>query len=926
MRNISKNLRPCEVLIGFVCAVAIDIATGGAISRLGVTTLPGAPRQALVTLGLLVLSVGLSILAGYLLQKSVKNPLDDQATPLATRGSYISWFSGVRRLGYVLVWAGDRGTRKVRAPGGKGDAFSGPKQKVYIESGVHALCVGPVNELLEIESAGDVIFSGPITKDSHPSGTWVDLGDQGSFRVYWGEDTQPVNTALGSRIGISSRWPGICYVEWRNRQLGPSPVWPFHTYTMLKRPTGNYLSNTDPWIDPTFTLDGTVLGTPLSIVTGAGTMTFLGSAISDVNIGDRLRYTGDSTLGDLDLDIVDFERTVLVAVEYATMTMEQSILGATGDGSLQLYTRELDDGANAAHAIADLLFQPWPRGLSLDTADWDIDSLEDMGTDTLAEGLSTSWIANDAETAQTRLGAGLQDLGYMLPIDPATGLVKFQPLREPVGPLANLDDDMIVDSLPELEKNLGEKPVDFMVFTFPDRANKFREMTIGRMEDGQIGQLDVARARNIAITNIINYEAAAIVANRRSQEEMAQGSIWTIDTNRATREWLPGQAITADFTTEVLRVLEVEPIPDSNLVKLQVTTDSYGTQAQDFADTPPPPPTGVLPVQPDLLTAIVEVPEYLTGVPPQAVLVPRIRAHSQIDDAVLHLSADDITYTSILTTDVHNPGGQLTTAMTAEGFFEPDDGEIKFTALGPDIGNVQDLTGDDTNWRLGRQLAIIVSTAGVELCFLKKVTVVSGSVYSLDGLIRARHGTRRLAHPIGASVFIVTDVDDTVSPVQDILLAPEVTRYAKTQPQGNGTVDLASVVPASRLLYGEGVRPLPVSAVRVTSPQLVNAYQTGDDVTIEWDYATPRTPGTSAGFQPAGQGVGVTAPEGSFQVEILTTGDVLKRTDSAASNTYTYANATLASDLGGEVSFKVRITQFRDGYESDTQTITVERI
>lgn len=928
MRTPIREIRPVEAAIGFLGAVAIDLACGGAVSSALTHRAPGEPRLALVSLGLLVLSIGLSILAGYLLQKTVRNPFDDKPTPLASRGSYISWFCGVRRLGYVLVWAGIRGVRKERGEGGKGDSFSGPKQRVYVESGCHVICTGPVDELLEIESGGEKIFVGPITRVSHPSGTLIDMGKEGAFRVFWGEDDQPVNTWLGdaSRLGVSSRWPGICYIEWRNRRLGPSPSWPFMSYVMVKRPTGSYLSDTDPWTEPTYTLDGPTYGPPLSVNAGLRKLSFFGERVP-LKIGDRVRYAGDSTLADLDLDIVSVTRSSgFLSLQLTEVIVEESITGATGDGTVQLYTRLDDDGANAAHALADMLFEPWPRGLSLDTSDWDMDSLEAMGTDTEAEGLLTSWVVSDAATAQERIGAGLQDLGYMLPIDSATGLVKFQKLREPTGTLAHLDDDMVVDSMPELEKLLGERPVDFMVFTFPDRAVTFREMTIGRMEDGQIGLLDVARARKVPITCTVNYDAAAIIANRRTQEEMAQGAIWTIRTNRASREWLPGQAITADFTSEVLRVLEVEPVPDSNIVNLQVTTDTYGIQVQNFDDTAPPPPTGTEDVLPDIIAAMVEVPEYLDGVPPQTLLIPRVRAHSSIDSATLHLSADGATYTPILTTEIHNPGGTLTTALSADGFFEPDDGEVQFTVLGPDIADVQDLTGDDTNWRLGRQLAIIVSTAGTEICFLKKVTVVSGSTYSLDGLIRARYDTRRLAHPVGAFVFIVTDVSSEVSPIQDPLLLPEVTRYAKTQPSGNGTVALSETPEMSKALYGKGVRPPAVAGLRVTAPDLVNAYSSGDDVTVVWDYATPRAPGTSAGLQEAGQAVGTTSPEGSFVLEILTLADAVVRTESATSATYTYSNANLISDLGSEVGFKVRVTQLRDGYQSDTRTLTVEKL
>jgi hypothetical protein len=272
---------------------------------------------------------------------------------------------------------------------------------------------------------------------------------------------------------------------------------------------------------------------------------------------------------------------------------------------------------------------------------------------------------------------------------------------------------------------------------------------------------------------------------------------------------------------------------------------------------------------------------------------------------------------------VSNAGGITTVEISADGDFSPDDGTVTFTAQGPDIADVVDYTGDDTNWLLGRQLAVFVSGDGTEICFLKKVTVVSGDTYSLDGLIRARYDTQRFTHPAGTAVFIINASD--LLAVSDSLLSPEVVRYAKTQPYGNGTVSLAAINPASVYLYGKGIRPPPIAALRVTAPDLVNAYANGQDVTLEWDWPTPRTPGTSAGFQDAGSATGTTSPEGDFLVELLTIGDALVFSDSTASATYTFSNAVLIANLGGQFSFQVRITQLRDGYASDTVTLTVEK-
>lgn len=950
--NPQIEIRPVDAAIGLAGMVCLDVASGFQLSRWDAGAhVEGQPVQAVYTLVLLLISVGLSLLAGYLIKKNQKGTVQDEtATQLASRGSYCSWLIGVRRLGYVLTWAGNRRDRKEKVEGGKGGLFSGPEQKVYVEDGMHVIAIGPVGVLYEIEQGGEIIFEGPITPTTHPSGSWVDLGGEGVFRIYWGEDDQPINTYLGAsdKVGVSSRWPNVCYIEWREKRLGTSPLWPLLTYTMRKEPTGLHLTDTNPWIEPTRTLNGEIFTNIYSADAGQRQLT-VDNLSNSINNGDfsftiraldAVRLTNNALGGpagyDLTVELIEIVPRIQTyarpngpdvqrVVGYRTViTFEEDTTGMDNSGSFQMYIEAKDEAANPAHAIADMLFEKWPQGASLPKDQWDIQSLEDLGTLADAENMRTSWIASEARTVEERLGAGLQDLGCMLPIDVATGLLKFYPMREPTGTLARIDAKMIVDQLPELEKFLGERPVDFMIFGFPDRALNFRDMTIGRTEDGQIAFLEVARSRSIALTITTFYGTASTIADRRTQEEMSQNSVWTVRTNRATREFIPGDAITASFTPEVLRVLEVLPVPDSNQVELKLTGDSYGLLASTYVDTPPPPAPGIDPATQDILFDIVEIPEYLDGVPPQAIVIPRIRAHANIDGAALHLSADDTTYAQVNTTEASNPGGFTTTALTADGDFAPDDGVVQFTSLGPDIADVVDYTGDDTNWLLGKQIVVIFSSEGTEICFLKKVTVVSGDDYSLDGLIRARYDTKRYNHPVGSAMFIISSTDLTA--LSDPLLSPEVVRYVKTQPFGNGTVSLASIQSSSIYLYGKGVRPPPIAALRVTAPDLVNAYGAGQDVTMEWDWATPRTPGTSAGFQDAGSATGTTSPEGDFLVELITLGDALVFSDSVASATYTFSNAMLIANLGSEVGFKVRISQLRDGYTSDTVTLTVEKI
>lgn len=61
-----------------------------------------------------VIAVGLSLLAGYLLQKKTRSPVDDKPTVVATRGSFIPILKGKRRIGFVFGYAGNRTLQKIK--------------------------------------------------------------------------------------------------------------------------------------------------------------------------------------------------------------------------------------------------------------------------------------------------------------------------------------------------------------------------------------------------------------------------------------------------------------------------------------------------------------------------------------------------------------------------------------------------------------------------------------------------------------------------------------------------------------------------------------------------------------------------------------------------------------------------------------------
>lgn len=904
-------------------------------------------RLGAVQVGWAIISIGLSALAGQLLKKDTDSPLDkDKPTTLATRGSYMSWHGGIRRIGPVFAWAGDRETRKESTGGGKGLGGGGGKQDIYFEAGWHQLCVGPCYGLHRIVQAGRTIFSGPITNISHPSGSTVDLGKEGSFTIYWGEPDQPVNSFLGDadRVSISSRWPHCCYVVWNKKRLGTDTNWPILDYIVERRPQTTLLSDSDSYYEPTAVLNGptyNVIDFVANADENTGYLDVDGNATAAFDSGRIARVSGNG-ISDGDYIVLRTEvRHVLVATDPSGLKLynvqtkvffQGGTLGADDNGTIQAYTFSEDEGANIAHLKAEMLFESWPQGLGLDPdgpEKWDLDSLEELGIEAETEGWRSSILATDGEYADSIFGAMLQDHGVLLPIDTDSGMMRFMRVREPSGTLPNIPEDLFVEELPEIETLHGERKADRLVFEFSDREHDFGTMTIAIDSDGQASYLQHKRANEVPITSTVHFDTAAKLAEQRSQEELGGGGEFRLRLARGARFLIPGEAITAAGFEEVLRVTGVEFDPLAEDVTVTVVPDVYGTRRSDFENEPGGGNPNFEDPQLDHQYIWVELPEQLLPSEEMFLIVPRIRGNNQITSSVIHFSRDDSTYTLIGTQPEYATGGTLdadflssTKSYLAQG--------PEFTLLGPDASSALDLSADLTNWGLGRQIAVILSAAGTEICFVQKITAIAGSTYRLDGLLRARYDTRKLDHEsslVGPpQVYIFQDT--SLRDYQDILLVPDEDLFVKSQPATSaGSVPIEAVAPFAQTLRGKGVVPIDVENLRTTAPHLhTNSYHTGDSVTVRWSYSTADSPNTGAGFQNAGTPVGDPSLKGSFIVELLTLGDVVVQTDIQNVPLIVYSNATLAAAPISEGSFKVRVRHSNNGYLSDPVELTITKL
>ncbi len=930
------KLTPRDVILGTVAACTLDFVTRSP-----------APKQevayAWVQIGLLILSIALSYLAGKLLAAKKKPKFDDRITTIASRGAYIPRVVGRRKMGCVFAWAGGRYTRKEKQEGGKGSLFAGPKGTVYVEHGWHIICMGPVLKLHAITQNGEPLFTGPITSESHPSGSTIDLGKEGSFRIFWGEFDQPINTFLGdpTRVTVTSRWPGQCYIEWTNKRLGAAAIWPTLEYEIECRPQSTILVNTPAYMEPTRTLDGNITPAVFDVVPGAanvGYFEFAGNITSQFSPDQQIELTSHTGMSDqtatlirteLRIDPVflyTFEGVDIYRYDYYTQFyLDVAVVGNTNDGNIQGYTEAADDGINPAHILAEFLFLGDGYGLNHDQDLYDMQSLEDLGTLCVTENMRCSVVAQDGVTYQEMIGGMLIDLGVFLSTDYTTGLLKFVPIREPSGVLAVIG-EALQTALPEISVQHADLPVTNVAYSFKDRTHQYEDTTVGADNDGMATQVGVQRTEINQIISTINPQTANVMAERRQQEALAGGAQIVQPANRSTRQMIPGVACYSDGVDEVLRLLTVESDPLSGEVKLQVVTDFYGTPLSTFQQNPGLPEPIATPTDPDPQVAVVEVPEYLLqGSQTQTLLVPRIRDDAGVGGSDIHISRDDTTFTLIGRDLTIMAGGVLIDTMSSLDFQQPLT-SYQFTAVGEDIDDVLDLSADLTSWCNGRQLAILVdpATGAHEICYLKKVTAVSGTTYTLDGIIRARYDTAQQTFGAGDYVFILQNDDGLL--VQDVLLEPEVAIFAKSQPFGTGgQIPLDEVGSVALALYGKGVRPITVANIRNDVGLLT--YSAGADMEIAWDYFTPRTSGSGAGFQGAGSAASDAAPEGDFLVEILDASSTLIRQFNQATAGYTYTFAQRNTDFAGDpTSLKFRITQLRGGFSSDTNTQTFTKV
>lgn len=656
--------------------------------------------------------------------------------------------------------------------------------------------------------------------------------------------------------------------------------------------------------------------------------------ISAIGIGDYsdlgARFTFVGQAGSTELHVSLFELVVEDPgrTEFFLHERHQFPTLISPVGETQPYLDGMD-GVNPAHAVAELLFNPSPRGRAIPTSLFDLETFEVVGEQLELEHVPINGRWQDAPTAATILAAIMQDVGMVFRPDPTTGLHGLQLLRD-FDPVIDVPAELLLGPVAERTKLLGPKRANRLTYAFDDRERNYKRSTYVVNDDGQASLTGDRRDQPVEIKTLAHYALAKTAAERRALEnEVGENATVVVHLQGSLRDLCSGLRIRLPGETEILRVDAVKPIPYSPGVEIDCLPDLYGVEqvneeAQQgtvlaaTASSGSGPPVAEL----NAAEALLELPDALApSEGAQAVALLQIRASRSISAAELQLSLDGgTTYSSAAMVSSFAAGGTL------DADLDPGDPFVEYgptlTLLGPDaIDLVQDLRGDEASWRGGAQLLII----GGEVCYLESVEWIDAATVRLGRVIRARAGTRQEAHAQGSAAFILPMA--SLVALEPAGLEPGLDLRWRTVPRAGALqADPETATVRAQVLEGRGV--VPPAPENLSTATGVPAYRTGEDIELSWSFRRGEGRRVGAGRLGYGTRTGKVRPRGAFGVIVsdLSTGKEA-RLEGVLTNAMTLTNATILEHFGGEPStLRFEVVHIVDGFSSPAALLEVVRL
>lgn len=804
---------------------------------------------------------------------------DQQPTPLASRGAAIPVVIGRREVAPVMLWAGDRVSRKIKSGkslvGGKGG-----DQRVYSEAAWWALCSAPADGIDKVHAVrvdgGKSIYEGPIERTAG-SGAAIVLTapHKGNAYVYFGESDQPLNPRLAAGegagtlgTGVNSRWPRLAYIDPRRMELGSSPVWGALRVEVECRL--NYDLGAPAWIE---TADGGGGHNPAHALYGLLTESFpfgAGIPCSRVHcaffedLADRCATEG---LG-INLDAANAQSA---AQAIASILADCGALLLERDGllSVELVRDPDDDELAALPTVTDAVYGQ--------------DGVECSEQDPPSAVNRSLFFFKDREHDYRDMPVHRQAAGS------AEVAGQVRPARVDLATITNADVAVRVADRKSLELATGGRQFRFRALRGAADLTPGRAFKLAVPGEGTLVCSVLAREPE-PLADAAEIVAAPLVFGRRS----------FFFTPPPTPPAPPASAVVEDlvFVPQELPFALVRALGDADAPRLGV--------------------------------ARVPGSEAVTGATILA---------SDSGMSYVALGAEE---SSCFGGELEAELPPTRTIVDRDGVAASGPVILEYNGDMEEAEDLSD-AALESQWLSGRQAVIIGTGDDAEICFVRGVAALGAGRHQLFGLVRARYDTRQPAAgwPAGTPVLFVRVASE--ARLRSFVASPTVsegaTAYVKSVPFGAaGEVDAGDVDAATIPLVARAARPLPPLNARAHSSVSrgipgVDVYASGDDVRITWDYRVRDGGGFGAGESGAGAAVAMKPHrDGFFEVEIWSAG-VLRRTltlddddtgsPDGSGGGVVYTAAANASDHGGGPagSFEARVWATRMGRRSRVASV-----
>lgn len=605
-----------------------------------------------------------------------------------------------------------------------------------------------------------------------------------------------------------------------------------------------------------------------------------------------------------------------------------------------------NDGVNPAYAIDQLMFAPYPWGAGLAREFFDMNSLEDVGARLGLEGPEEERVAvnlaiTNGQEADSVIGEVLQDLGCLLSWSAETGKYRFELVRETADQVT-VPDEAILDPLPEIEVLHGFLPSERIAFTYKSRLNNYRDLSIQVGDEGQANLIDQANTKKVPIKVSTDFASARNVALRRQQEVTNNAASIKLRLSRNATLLHPGMLINVPKLglDTPLRVMTVKRDTLSSEVEVGCLLDHYGVPAIGASvtlgeDEIPPrleveglegdwfaigsgtviPQEVVIP-QETLFTAF-ELPRAFTDGKQPVLAIAHAKTFPAMVGAEIWASRDEALYRQLGTS------ADFWTAIALEQAIDDsweiaEGPEAKILSLdGLAIENLSDPTLEES-WRAGRQLLVLTDGTDFELCYLRSALLLADNRLQLQGVIRARAGTPKIAWGPNTLGWIATS--HVIFRLIDPLLQPGKNVFVRAQPFTTSkslALDLVDAVEVP--VTGKSMRPSKPGALRTANHR--NGWRTDEDLVLRWEYATPDKPLTGAGNQDFGTPFVTIPADGKFRVTLTGATTTVVLETSLPELTYTYAN--IQDKFPGEETIDIAVEHVDGVLASEPAELTV---